>query len=123
MNNTILVADDEPFMVRLLQYQLEKAGYSTVTARDGREAVELATTGRPRLAILDVMMTPMDGLSALREIRENAATRGLPVILLTASAHQQVRDSAESGGATLFFTKPFSPTKLLEAVRQLAPLV
>ena len=122
MSNTILVVDDEPFMLRLMKYHLEKAGYATITAGNGRAAVELATSAHPRLVVMDIMMAQLDGLAALKELRANETTRDVPVIMITASASQQTRQQAESSGATLFLTKPFSPTQLLDEIRRLAPL-
>jgi CheY-like chemotaxis protein len=121
-SNTILVVDDEPFMLRLLKYHLEKAGYATASARTGREAVALAAAAPPRLVVMDIMMADLDGIAALKALRENNVTRELPVIMITASANRVARQEAEANGATLFFTKPFSPTKLVEEVQRLAPL-
>ncbi len=81
---TILVADDEPSNRSLLQRRLERAGYSVVTARDGREAVDNARATLPDLILLDVMMPVMDGLEACRVIKADEATRDIPVIFLSA---------------------------------------
>ena len=118
MPHKILIVDDEPFMLRLIQHHLENAGYEMIKARNGREAVEAATREKPRLVVMDAMMPNMDGLSALRQLKQGASTRAIPVIMLTANPHKYTREEAESSGAAIFLTKPFSPTQLLEEIRK-----
>ena len=118
MPHKILIVDDEPFMLRLIQHHLEHAGYEMIKARNGREAVEAATREKPRLVVMDAMMPNMDGLSALRQLKQGASTRAIPVIMLTANPHKYTREEAESSGAAIFLTKPFSPTQLLEEIRK-----
>ena len=115
---TILVADDEIYMHRLLQYHLRQAGYEVITAENGREAVEKAARENPHLVVMDVMMREMDGLTALKALNEASTTRGIPVIMMTASA-QVTRQQAEACGAAGFFTKPFSPTQLMLEIKRL----
>jgi CheY-like chemotaxis protein len=115
----ILVVDDELFMLRLIQVILERDGYSMIQARSGEEALDAVDRERPDLVILDAMMPKMDGLTALRVMKERPETRSIPVILLTANPHKFPRELAESFGATVFLTKPFSPTQLLDEIRRL----
>jgi CheY-like chemotaxis protein len=119
MGTRILVVDDEPYMHRLMQHHLARAGYELLGARSGREALEMAPREKPDLIIMDVMMAEMDGLSALKEFKQGEATRGIPVIMLTASANALTREQSEASGAAAFFTKPFSPTKLLAEIKKL----
>src|SRR5438132_14034670 len=118
MPHKILIVDDEPFMLRLIQHHLENAGYEMIKARNGREAVEAATRENPRLVVMDAMMPSMDGLAALRQLKQELSTRSIPVIMLTANPHKYSREEAESSGAAIFLTKPFSPTQLLEEIRK-----
>jgi len=119
MANKILVVDDEPYMLRFIQILLERDGYEMITASNGREAVEVAMREHPRLLVMDAMMPKMDGMTALRLLKQEPATRSIPVIMLTANPHKFSREEAESSGATIFLTKPFSPTQLLAEIRRL----
>jgi CheY-like chemotaxis protein len=117
----ILVVDDEPYMHALLQHHLKRTGYETLKAVNGREALALVAQERPALVVMDIMMEEMDGLLALQELKRNAATAGIPVIIITANAHNVTRQQAESSGAALFLTKPFSPTQLVQEIQRLVP--
>jgi CheY-like chemotaxis protein len=119
MAEKILIVDDQPFMVRLIQHNLERAGFELLTARNGREAVELAQQALPDLVVMDVMMAEMDGLKALAELKKRESTRAIPVILITAKGQTLTRQQAESSGASLLLSKPFSPTQLLAEIRRL----
>jgi CheY-like chemotaxis protein len=119
MANTILVVDDEPYMRRLMQHHLARAGYALTYAVNGREAVEMAGRDLPALIIMDVMMPEMDGLTALKQLKADKTTRQIPVIILTASAQALTRQESEASGATLFLTKPFSPTLLMADIKRL----
>jgi CheY-like chemotaxis protein len=115
----VLIVDDEPHMMRVTELSLRKGGYQLILGRNGREAVELAHREQPALIVMDVLMPELDGLSALRQLRQSQQTAGIPVIMLTARGHVMTRQEAEDSGATLFLTKPFSPTQLLQDARRL----
>jgi diguanylate cyclase (GGDEF)-like protein len=113
---TILVADDEPINRTLIQRRLERAGYYVLAAENGREAVEAAMRSLPDLIILDVMMPLMDGLEACRLIKENGATRDIPIIFLSARDETDVKVSGLSLGANDYISKPFKAEELLARV-------
>ncbi len=115
----ILVADDEIFMLRLLDMTLKKGGYEVISCRDGKEALAAAVAQLPQLIVLDVMMPGLDGLGALRQLKENPATREIPVVVLSAKGHALTKVEAEASGAVLFLAKPFSPNELLGAVQKI----
>jgi len=115
----ILIADDEVYMIRLLELTFKKGGYEIVSCRDGQEALATAATARPQLIVLDVMMPGLDGLGALRQLKENPATKNIPVVVLSAKGHALTKVEAELAGASMFFTKPFSPNQLLGEVRKI----
>jgi DNA-binding response OmpR family regulator len=111
---TILVVDDEPRLVSLLEAYLRQAGFSVFTAGDGRQAAEVAERNKPDLIVLDIMMPKVDGLEFLREHRRRAET---PVILLTARVEDEDRVVGLELGADDYLTKPFRPRELLARIR------
>ncbi|MCX8155352.1 MAG: ATP-binding protein [Verrucomicrobiae bacterium] len=114
----LLVADDEPDLREFLRRQLSPH-YRVAEAVDGRQAVEMALRLQPDLLLLDFMMPEKDGLQVCRELRENPATRILPIIFLTAHGDHQTRLDALRDGATDFLAKPFSLTELHLRVKNL----
>jgi len=115
----ILAVDDERHIVRLIQVNLERAGYQVITAYDGREALKKIEEEHPDLVVLDVMMPYMNGLEALKQIRANPKTRNLPVIMLTAKAQDQDVFQGYSYGVDIYLTKPFNPVELLTFVKRI----
>jgi DNA-binding response OmpR family regulator len=108
----ILVADDDPDILALVSFRLERAGYDIVAATNGEEAVEVALARRPDLAILDVMMPRLDGYEATRRLREQEDTSHIPVILLTARVQEGDVARGFDVGADDYVKKPFSPQEL-----------
>ena len=109
---TVLVADDEPHLLRLVKFRLEREGYNVITATDGEVALELARTEHPDLCVLDVMMPKRSGFEVLKALREAEAYRDMKVIMLTARAQDRDVDAGFSLGADDYLTKPFSPQEL-----------
>jgi len=118
----VLIVDDEPHMLRVTELSLKKGGYTLILGRNGREAIELARRELPALIIMDVLMPEVDGLTALRQLKQEHSLNQIPVIMLTARGHVMTRQEAADSGATLFLTKPFSPTQLLNEARRLIEL-
>ncbi|OZC04500.1 response regulator transcription factor [Rubricoccus marinus] len=114
---TILLVDDEPDLVELLQYALENAGYRVLTAGDGEEALRIAEAERPDLAVLDIMMPKMDGIELTQQLRENAQLRLTPILMLTARAEEGDEIAGLDAGADDYVTKPVSPKKLVTRVK------
>ena len=114
----ILVVDDLPENVRLLEAVLEPQGYEIFSATDGSTALELAVSAKPDLVLLDVMMPPPDGHAVCRRLREQEETAVLPVIMLTASEGSEKTKAIEAG-ADDFITKPFNRDELLTRIRSL----
>jgi CheY-like chemotaxis protein len=115
----ILVCDDDPLILDLLEHRLSARGYRARAARDGKEGLERVAEERPDAIILDAMMPRIDGFEVLRKLRENEETRRIPVIFLTARRQERdVLDALELG-ADDFLTKPFIPEELLSRLARL----
>ena len=114
----ILVVDDVPENVRLLEAVLEGEGYEVVSTTDGLAALELAVSAEPDLVLLDVMMPELDGYAVCRQLREHEETAVLPVIMLTASEGSEKTRAIEAG-ADDFIPKPFNRDELLTRIRSL----
>ena len=118
----ILVADDDEDIVRFVEVNLRLEGFDVHTVSDGEQALHAAHDLMPDLVLLDVMMPRLDGFEVCHRLRSDSRTKHLSVIMLTANPHQFTREEAQSSGATIFLTKPFSPTQLLGEIRRcLAP--
>lgn len=115
----ILVADDEPALLRLLEFVLGRRGYIIQGVTNGNAAVEVLKNESPDLVILDVMMPGLDGYEVLTFIRETAHLEGLPVVILTARAQLDDIQLGLSLGADAYLAKPFDPEELLSVVESL----
>jgi len=114
----ILVADDEPDMLRFLHSQLARE-YQVLEAVDGQQAIEKAIQFLPDVIVLDMMMPEKDGLQACREIRQHTSTQSIPIVLLTARADEETKLAALTAGASDFLAKPFSTTELHVRIKNL----
>lgn len=119
MSKRILAVDDEKHILRLVQINLEKAGYEVVTASNGREAIERVREQLPNLIVMDVMMPEMDGFEALKTLKSDPETKRIPVIMLTAKAQDADVFHGWQSGADLYLTKPFNPMELLTFVKRI----
>lgn len=119
MPKKILAVDDEKHIVRLVQANLDRAGYEVVTAFDGKEALQKVAEENPDLIVLDVMMPYMDGFEVLQNLRRNPSTRDIPVIMLTAKAQDADVFKGWQSGVDCYLTKPFNPMELLSFVKRI----
>jgi two-component system, OmpR family, alkaline phosphatase synthesis response regulator PhoP len=113
----ILVVDDEPDIVEIVQTNLEGSGFQVVTAKNGAQALQKVKAENPDLVILDVLMPELDGWDVLRAIESDSQTAGLPVIMLTSKTEDAdiLRGLVE--GAVEYFTKPFYPENLVASAK------
>ena len=118
-NNRILVVDDEPDALELIEFNLKGAGFEVVTALDGNSALKKARQFLPALIILDVMLPGMDGMEVCKTLRREPNTAAIPVLMLTAKAAEIDRILGLELGADDYVTKPFSPRELILRVRGL----
>jgi two-component system alkaline phosphatase synthesis response regulator PhoP len=114
----VLVVDDEPDILSLIEYNLSKEGFEVVTARNGAEALA-RTADLPDLVLLDVMMPELDGFETCRRLKAEPRTAGIPVIFLTARSAEVDEIVGLEIGADDFLHKPISPRKLVARVRAL----
>jgi two-component system phosphate regulon response regulator PhoB len=114
---TILIADDEDALRALVRVTLDSGRFQIVEATDGVEALRLARQHRPDLLFLDWAMPGLSGLEVCRRLRADPATKGLTIVMLTARAQEFDRAAALEVGVDAYITKPFSPLRLLDAVR------
>jgi DNA-binding response OmpR family regulator len=108
----VLVADDDPDILALVRFRLERDGYEVLSAPDGETALDLAMARTPDLAVLDVMMPRLNGYELTRKLREHGPTTTIPIILLTARVQEPDLERGFEAGADDYVTKPFSPQAL-----------
>jgi len=118
-NPTILVIDDEPYILRSLSYLLSREGYTVETATNGEEGLAHVRSLRPPLVFLDIMMPRMDGYEVCEQIKQDPTLAGTYVIMLSAKGQQIDRERGLLGGADEYMTKPFSPRDIARRVREL----
>lgn len=116
-SHTILIAEDEALVLKMLSYRLQKEGYTVLTASDGKQALECLRSHTPDLVITDLMMPYHSGLEVLEFTKKSLSSR-IPVIVLSASGQEQTVVKAFSLGADDFALKPFSPNELVSRVRR-----
>jgi len=119
MKPVVLVVDDEPDVIELLEFNLRNAGYDVFTAADGGEALKKAREVLPSVILLDVMLPEVDGLEVCKILRRDSATAGIPIVMLTAKAAEIDRVLGLELGADDYLTKPFSPRELILRVKNL----
>jgi two-component system alkaline phosphatase synthesis response regulator PhoP len=119
MPKKILAVDDERHIVRLIQVNLERAGYEVVSAFDGKEGLEKVDSEQPDLIVLDVMMPYMDGFEVVQCLKKNPETRDIPIILLSAKRQDADVFRGWQSGCDCYLTKPFNPMELIAIVKMI----
>lgn len=115
----VLVCDDDPLLVDLLEFRLRSRGYEVDVARDGAEAMERIAAAAPDAIVLDAMMPVVDGYEVLRRLREQDATAAIPVVMLTARKQEKDIVGALELGASDYIVKPFIPEELVARLSRL----
>ncbi len=114
----ILVVDDEPMIVRLMEFILSRQGHEMLIAVNGEEALQKIRAHKPDLVLLDIMMPRIDGYEVAQQLRADPETSRLPIIMLSAKAQEEdIRRGAEVG-VDAYVTKPFSPEHLVQVVTE-----
>ncbi|MEC7518501.1 MAG: response regulator transcription factor [Myxococcota bacterium] len=117
MSEHILIVDDEPDIVELIDYNLTSAGYSVTTARDGASAMAEVRRQRPDLILLDLMLPDVSGTEVCRRLRKDPSMEGVPIMMITARGDEIDRVVGFELGADDYVTKPFSPRELVLRVQ------
>lgn len=116
MGKIILIVEDEPKNLKLIQDLLQASGYRTVEATDGRQGVELARDRKPDLILMDIQLPVMDGLEATRILKADTSTRDMPIIALTSYAMAGDEERAREAGCDGYITKPIDTRGFLKKV-------
>jgi two-component system phosphate regulon response regulator PhoB len=119
MADTILVVDDEQDVLDLVVFNLQRAGYRTLAARDGSSALQKAQEQQPSLIVLDLMLPGMDGTEVCKRLKADPKTAAIPVLMLTAKAEEVDRLVGLELGADDYVTKPFSPREVVLRVKSI----
>ncbi|MFG0331357.1 MAG: response regulator [Phycisphaerales bacterium] len=115
---TVLVVDDEAYILHVVSLKLANAGYQVITANDGEEGFELATEHRPDMIITDFQMPYLTGLEMCQRLRAQDATANIPIVMLTARGYALEEDDLESVNIVQCLSKPFSPRELVSCVER-----
>ena len=119
MRQTILVVDDEPDIVEIIQYNLEKSGFDVIVAADGSAALEKARDETPDLIVLDLMLPGLEGTDVCRILKQDERTRSIPILMLTAKSEEIDRIIGLELGADDYVVKPFSPREIALRIRNI----
>jgi DNA-binding response OmpR family regulator len=122
MNQGVLMVEDDPAIGAMVAELLRYEGFDVTLVAHGRDALEALSTGRYTTAILDVMLPDMDGISIMRAIREDPATKSIAVVMLTAKTDDATTWEGWKAGCDYYMTKPFDPDELASAIRRLRPV-
>ena len=114
----ILIVDDEPDVVTLIERTLESEGFESVAAYDGISALDIAETEEPAVILLDIMMPMMSGYEVCMQIKSNPVTKDIPVICVSSAHSADARANAVRAGAATLITKPFMPAELVAQIRR-----
>lgn len=117
MKTTVLIVEDDEDILQLLIHHLQGAGLDVLSSRDGYEALSLARQHLPQLVLLDLMLPSLDGLEVCRQLKQGAATKAIPIIMLTARGEEIDRVVGLELGADDYVVKPFSPRELILRIR------
>ncbi|MEE9550265.1 MAG: response regulator [Candidatus Binatia bacterium] len=119
MKRKILLVEDNPATVDIIQTELEFLGYDSAVAENGQKAVDLAATYRPDLIVMDISLPKIDGLEATTLIRNNSKTQNIPILAATARALPGDREKCIQAGCDDYIAKPFTHRELGEAIKKL----
>ena len=117
MKEKILIVEDEKDIVKMLEYNLKKEGFRTLSANNGEDGLDMARKEHPDLILLDLMLPEMDGLEVCKAVKNDTKTAAIPIIILTAKAQETDKIVGLELGADDYVTKPFSPKELIARIK------
>lgn len=117
MKKSVVIIEDEPFIIEALTFLLENEGLDVKSISDGAKAIDFIVKSKPNLVILDIMLPNVSGMKILEDIRKMNEISHLPVLMLTAKGQKKDRRAAEEAGVSKFMTKPFDNQELIEHVK------
>lgn len=118
MKAKILVVDDEPDVVTMIERMLRSEGFEVVAAYDGIAAVDLAETEKPDIVLLDIMMPMMSGYEVCQQLKSNPQTKEIPVLCVTSAQSHEAREASRAAGAHALLIKPFMPAELVAQIQR-----
>ena len=121
MSKTILYVEDNQFNLKIVRQLLSRTLYRLIEAMDGESGVVKAQSELPDLVLMDVQLPKMSGLDATRQLRADAKTAAIPIVVITSFALSGDAEKAKAAGASAYIAKPYSPRELLQKIRELVP--
>ena len=121
MSKTILYIEDNEFNLKIVRQLLSRTSYRLIEAMDGESGVATAQSELPDLILMDVQLPKMSGLDATRQLRADAKTAAIPIVVITSFALSGDAEKAKAAGASAYIAKPYSPRELLQKIRELVP--
>ncbi len=119
MAEKILIVDDDLETLRLISVMLQKQGYQVVSAKSGAEGLAMASSERPDMVVLDIMMPDSDGYQVARQLRDNPQTSAIPILMFTAKSQLESKVAGYEAGADDYLTKPVHPAELIARIKAL----
>jgi len=119
MAKTILIADDEPGVVKILEMRLKANGYEVIDAPDGSTVIELAHQEKPDLIILDIKMPDMEGYEVFEDLKTSADTKSIPIVFFSALPPEQAQEKVTQLGADGFVSKSADPDEIITKIREI----
>jgi two-component system cell cycle response regulator DivK len=121
MSKTILYVEDNEFNLKIVRQLLSRTSYRLIEAMDGESGVATAQRELPDLILMDVQLPKLSGLEATRQLRADAKTTAIPIVVITSFALSGDAEKAKAAGASAYLAKPYSPRELLQMIRNLVP--
>ncbi len=119
MKKKILIVDDEHYLIDIQEQIIKREGYESITAENGKQAVEIAAAQLPDLILLDFSLPDMDGLEVARLIHANPKSRSTPIIVVTGGTSLEQKDKCLEAGFSDYINKPFTPEQIRSSIRKL----